>query len=90
MVVVTRDAGDGGFGVDGVDQAAQGPILGGSEVSLEGISGDRTRAADQADVDQAAMVTFDPGADLGFSPSGQDRPVVIDQVVVSGSALRIV
>jgi len=34
---VAGDAGDGGLGADGVDQAAQGPILGGREVPLEGI-----------------------------------------------------
>lgn len=37
VVVVTSDAGDGGLGADGLDQAAQGPFLGGCEVPLEGI-----------------------------------------------------
>lgn len=37
VVVVTGDAGDGGLGADGVDQAAQGAILRGGEVPLEGI-----------------------------------------------------
>ena len=37
VVVVTGDARDGGLGADGVDKAAQGPILGGGEVPLEWI-----------------------------------------------------
>jgi len=37
VVVVTGEAGDAGLGADGVDQAAQGLILGGGEVALEGI-----------------------------------------------------
>ena len=86
MVVVTGDAGDGGFGADGVDQAPEGAILGGSEVPLERISGGRTGSADQADMDHAAVMAFDPGADLGFGPAGQDRTVAIDQVVVADLA----
>lgn len=39
MVVVAGDAGDGGLGADGVDQASQGAILGGGEVPLERIGG---------------------------------------------------
>lgn len=39
MVVVTGDAGDGGLGANGVDQASQGPILDGGEIPLEGIGG---------------------------------------------------
>ena len=83
---MTGDAGDGGLGADGVDQAPQGAILGGGEVPLERICGGRTRSADQADVDHTAIVAFDPGADLGFGAPRQDRTVAIDQVVVADLA----
>ena len=86
MVVVTGYAGDGGLGADGVDQAPQGAILGGCEVSLEGIGGGRTCAADQADMNHAPIVALNPGADLGFGAAGQDRTVAIDQMVVADLA----
>ena len=70
MVVVTGDAGDGGLGADGVDQAPQGAILGGGEVAIEGIGRGRTRSADQADVDHTAIVAFDPGAEFGLEIVG--------------------
>ena len=86
MVVVSGDAGDGGLGADGVDQAPKGAILGCGEVPLEGIGGRRSSAADQADVDHTAVVALHPGADFGFGPAGQDRTVAIDQVVIADLA----
>jgi len=37
-------------------------------------------------MDNAAIVTFDPGADLGLGAAGQDCTVAIDQVVVADLA----
>lgn len=86
MVVVTGDVCDGGFGADDIDQAAEGSILGGREVLLEGIGGGRTRAADQVDVNHTVIVAFEPGADLGFRAAGQGGTVAIDKVVVADLA----
>lgn len=78
MVVVASDAIDGGTAADRVDQAAQAAILGDGEIPLEGICGGRTGPADQANVDDAAIVAFDPGADLSLGAAEKGGPVPVN------------
>ncbi len=90
VIVVASDRRDRRAAADPLGQVPQADVLIRREMPLEAIGRGRTKATQQADVDDASVMPLDTGADHGFRPASRPGPVAIDQPMIADVAPTVV